>query len=292
MEKESNIKEFFKQLVIALVIQIVIYGISYIGAYFIREKVNITVCASTKINNDYYTSINIKNYQDDKSIEKIVIWNYCDIDVNSITYDDYEIDGDKILIKNISPGYNGQFSVYSSQEINQNNIKFECEEERTVDFLHNKKQDFNYYWKDILPSATISVFLYAITLYLSKIITDSSRKRILGEYDKIKFELNEAKNEAEKEKEIKNELKNSIARIKIIWIRKLNDYAKELDFYRMLIKESYTDKNNNINITESITKALKTYKTMDKVNISEIELDNLQLTNEEAKIINEKMDLN
>ena len=74
MKDKKMIKEIIVQVVVALLIQIILYGMVYIWSYFNKEKLNITICSSTKNENGYTTSINIKNYQNDKSINSITIF--------------------------------------------------------------------------------------------------------------------------------------------------------------------------------------------------------------------------
>lgn len=52
-----------------------------------------TVCSSTKNNEEYTTSINIKNYQDDKSIKSVIIWSDANIDISKINYKNVESHG-------------------------------------------------------------------------------------------------------------------------------------------------------------------------------------------------------
>ena len=67
--------------------------------------------------------------------------------------------------------------------------------------------------------------------------------------------------------------------------RRLVDYAKELKFYRNLIKNIVNNSSYKEDICYQITKELKTFKTLEKVNLEDLEIDSLGLSKIEEKEI-------
>ena len=296
MKDTKMVKEIIIQVVAALLIQIILYGVVYIWSYFNKEKLNITVCSSTKNDNGYATSINIKNYQNDKSINSIIIWSDADIDTSNLNYKDIESYDDKIIIKNISPSYDGTIIAYSKNKIDENNTRFETKEKRIVNFLYTQKEKITSYWEQIVYNIAIYVVIYTIMTIIINRYTkkqfenyNEEIKKIKNEHEKIEKECNRVEKRLDVVEKEKKEIYKASLKIKIFLHRKLSDYAKELEFYRNLIKNIFNENNNKKNICYEITKSLKTFKTIEKVNLEDLEIDALKLSEVEEKEIRKEL---
>lgn len=285
MKNKKNWEEIISQIIVAILIQIILYGILYVGAYFSKEKLNIVISTSTKKDDIYVTSINIKNYQTNKSIDSITIWSKANIDVTTLNYRDIEEYEDKLIIKNIPPSYDGTLIVYSKEEINEKNTKFETKEKNTVKFLYNQKEEIVSYWKQITPS----IIIYVIMVVVSKNITKKQLEKYYEENKRLEADCRHIENRLDAVDKEKKEIYKSNLKLKIFLHRKLVDYAKELEFYRNLIK-SVIDKNSNKDdICYQITKSLKTFKTLDKINLEDLEIDSLELSEVEKDEIRKEL---
>lgn len=296
MKDRKIIKEIIIQVVAALLIQMILYGIVYIWSYFNKEKLNITICSSTKNDNGYATSINIKNYQNDKSIDSIIIWSDADININDLNYKDIESYDNKIIIKNIPPSYDGTIIAYSKEKIDEKNTRFETEEKRTVNFLYTQKEEIISYWKQIVPNIVIYIVIYTIMIIIINIFTkrqletyNEKVKQIEKEHEKIEKECERVEKRLDLAEKEKKEMYKANLKLKIFLHRKLRDYAKELEFYRNLIKNVVNESSNKNDICYQITKSLKTFKTLEKVNLEDLEIDSLELSEVEEKEIRKEL---
>lgn len=292
MKNKELFKEIFVQVVIAIIIQLIISGLGYIYSFLNKEKMNITVCTSIKLDSKYLTSINIKNYQDDKSIGYITIWSSANIDANSINYNDVEIYNDRIILKNIKPSYDGTIILYSSEKIDENNTKFETQEKKTLKFLCNQKEEISVYWNQIISNVITYVIIYTVMGVIVHIITERQLDLYKQRIEQIENanKLNE-KECAELDKQLEArkkeimEVHKAQLKFRIFIHRRLVDYKKELEFYKNLIKSIVKDENSKDDICYHITKELKTYKTLEKINAEDLEIDALVLSEEEREEI-------
>lgn len=289
MKNGKMIKDIASQVIVALIIQLLLYGIVYVYSYFNKEKLDITVCSSTEYEKGYMTCINIKNYQKDKSIDSIVVWSDVNIDLDRLNYKEIEGYDDKFIIKNVSPLYNGTIVVYSNKEINQGNTRFETKEKKTVNFINNKKEEITYYWKQVVLSIALytiicTVMIIIVNMYLKK-QGEQNEKQITKLEESYKY-LSE---QVDSYKKDRKEIVKVNLRMKLLLHRKLHDYAKELDFYKNLIKKIIGKKCDANDVCYEITKTLKTYRTIGKINSDELELDSLELSEFEKKELREEL---
>lgn len=289
MKNGKMIKDIASQVIVALIIQLLLYGIVYVYSYFNKEKLDITVCSSTEYEKGYMTCINIKNYQKDKSIDSIVVWSDVNIDLDRLNYKEIEGYDDKFIIKNVSPLYNGTIVVYSNKEINQGNTRFETKEKKTVNFINNKKEEITYYWKQVVLSIALytiicTVMIIIVNMYLKK-QSEQNEKQITKLEESYKY-LSE---QVDSYKKDRKEIVKVNLRMKLLLHRKLHDYAKELDFYKNLIKKIIGKKCDANDVCYEITKTLKTYRTIGKINSDELELDSLELSEFEKKELREEL---
>lgn len=296
MKDTKILKEIIIQVVATLLIQIILYGVVYIWSYFNKEKLNITICSSTKNNNEYATSINIKNYQKDKSIDSIIVWSDADIDMSNLNYKDIESFDDKFIIKNISPSYDGTIIVYSKEKIDEKNTRFETKEKRTVNFLYTQKEEVISYWKTIFYNILIYIAIYTIMIIIINIYTkkqfevyNKELEKANKECEKIEKEWNYVERRLEVVEKEKKEMYKAGLKLKIFLHRKLKDYAKELEFYRSIVKNVFNENNNRNDICYQITKSLKTFKTLEKVNLEDLEIDSLELSEIEKREIRKEL---
>ena len=289
MMDRKVIKDVLAQVTIAVLVQVVIYGLVYIYSYFNKEKINITVCSSTKNDLGYSTSVNIKNFQEDKSIDSIFIWSSANIDVNTINYGEFEVKGEKITIKNIPPSFDGTIIFYSNERITEENTKFETNEKRTVNFLYKQKQNISLYLQIFLVTIITNFIIYIVLNWISSQFFYKKIEKVKEnlthmeeENERIEKRLNFCERQSKKEYE-------AYLKLKIFLHRRIRDYAKELKFYKMLIKDIIHNDGKDEDICYQITKELKTFKTMEKINIEDLELDSLELSKNENKQIDSEL---
>lgn len=289
MKNGKMIKDIASQVIVALIIQLLLYGIVYVYSYFNKEKLDITVCSSTEYEKGYMTCINIKNYQKDKSIDSIVVWSDANIDLDRLNYKEIEGYDDKFIIKNVSPLYNGTIVVYSNKEINQGNTRFETKEKKTVKFINNKKEEITYYWKQVVLNVCIYIIIYTVMIFFINIYLKKQSEQNERQVIKLEEKCNYLLKKVDSYEEDKKEIVKVNLRIKLFLHRKLQDYAKELDFYKNLIKKIIGKKCNANDVCYEITKTLKTYRTIGKINSDELELDSLELSEFEKKELREEL---
>lgn len=289
MKNGKMIKDIASQVIVALIIQLLLYGIVYVYSYFNKEKLDITVCSSTEYEKGYMTCINIKNYQKDKSIDSIVVWSDANIDLDRLNYKEIEGYDDKFIIKNVSPLYNGTIVVYSNKEINQGNTRFETKEKKTVKFINNKKEEITYYWKQVVLNVCIYIIIYTVMIFFINIYLKKQSEQNERQVIKLEEKCNYLLKKVDSYEEDKKEIVKVNLRIKLFLHRKLHDYAKELDFYKNLIKKIIGKKCNANDVCYEITKTLKTYRTIGKINSDELELDSLELSEFEKKELREEL---
>lgn len=288
--KSKLVKEIIVQVIVALLIQMILYGSVYIWSCFNKEKINITICASTKKDSGYSTSINIKNFQNDKSISDIVIWTDVHIDSSSLNYKDFEIYDDKIVIKNLPPLYNGTIILYSDKEINEENTRVETQEKRVVRFLYKQEEENSLYFRQIISNIVSGVIVYTIMIIIAYIITNKQidlyqqkAEQISEQNKNIEKRCKEIEKELELREKEEKERNKAHLKLKIFLNRRLVDYAKELDFYKKIIKNIVNDNCKSGDICYEITKELKTFKTLEKINAEDLEIDSLVLSEIEVE---------
>lgn len=114
-------------------------------------------------------------------------------------------------------------------------------------------------------------------------------KKIKNQHEKIEKECNHLEKRLDVVEKEKKEMHKASLKLKIFLHRKLSDYAKELEFYRNLIKNIVNENNNKNNICYEITKSLKTFKTLEKVNLEDLEIDSLELSEVEKGEIRKEL---
>lgn len=289
MKDKNIIKDVFLQVIAAVLVQVVIYALMYTYSYLNREKINITVCSSTKNEFGYCTSINIRNFQDDKSIEAITIWSSADIDTGSIKYEEFEVKGEKIIIKNIPPSFDGTIVLNSKEKITDENTKFESKEKRVVKYLYKQKEEISIYLRTVLITIITSFTIYFILNWILMHFFNKKTVSINERLAKVKEENKSIEKKLDKCNEKCRKDYEAHLKLKIFLHRKLQDYAKELSFYKILLKELIKDDKKSEEICHQVTKELKTFKTMEKIDIEDLELSSLELSKIEKKQIDKEL---
>ncbi|MCR5146993.1 MAG: hypothetical protein K6B70_06600 [Clostridia bacterium] len=289
MKDKKVIKEVLVQVTIAVLVQVIVYALMYTYSYINREKINITVCSSTRSELGYFTSINIKNFQDDRSIDAITIWSSANIDTGSIKCEEFEVKGEKIIIKNIPPSFDGTIVLNSKEKITDENTKFESNEKRVVNYLYKQKEEISIYLRTVL----ITIITNFITYFILNWILIHFFNKKTGSINERLAKMKEENKAIEKKLDTCNEKcrkdYEAHLKLKIFLHRKLQDYAKELSFYKMLLKELIKDDKKGEEVCHQVTKELKTFKTMEKIDIEDLELSSLELSKIEKKQIDKEL---
>ena len=269
MEKKSTYKKIIVDAIVTSLISSLILLIINSGVYwFTKEKINITVTPSSHINNEYVTVISIKNFQNNKSISEINFWfhNVTIKDVNTELTNDRT--NNNIKIKNLLPDYTGNIVVFSEKEINEQNLKVELNEKCNLVFTSQQKESAYIKIKNYLGTVFIYFIEFSIMLYLDRNFTNKKIERT----EKALKLLEQSQEISKKESK---ELQRRIMKNKLLLERKLSDYSKELNFWKDTIRKILyrvgKDEMKKKDICEIVTNNLKTYRTKEKCQYSEIE---------------------
>lgn len=244
--------------------------------YFNKENINISISESTSINGKYNTCIAIKNYQKNKSIDKIKIWinegEILGIDTN--IKNTYDKDNKSLMLDEIIPEYKGTIIIHSNMPVNSENLRIETDTKSNIVFLSEQKE-----------SAYINIRNYAIICFIyfamlsasniySKLYTNKKIYEAKEEAKKVKEEQDNIKAELEKVKESCKNTNYKIKNVRIKYLKIIKDYSKELDFWKDTIRKIlYNSKKHKIeeeDVFKEVTMNLKTFHTLDKCSYSDL----------------------
>lgn len=269
-EKQTDWKAIRNGIITALIPSIILLIINSSLYLFQKEKVNISITSSIYIDNKYITTINIKNYQKNKSISEINLWTK-DIDVDKVHTDisnNYDEANNHIKLKELSPGYNGAVIIYSDKEINEENLSLELNEKVNVVFLKSQKESSYIKITEYLVIVLIYFIEFASIAIINQKNINKEKERTNKECDKIRETLE--KQEERTKKLFKYEENNRFRLQRRLW-----DYSKELNFWkdtiRKMLYKSRDRELNNEEIFKIVTQNLKTYRTLDKIHYRDVE---------------------
>lgn len=267
-EKTINRKIIIEAIITSLISSLILLIINSGVYWFTKEKINITVTPSSYINNEYVTVISIKNFQKDKSISEIIFW-FDNVPIKNINTElTNEKSNNNIKIKNLLPEYTGSIVIFSEKEINEQNLKVELNEKSNIIFTGSQKESAYIEIKNYLGTVCIYFIEFSIMLYLAKKFTN---KKI----EKLNKDLKELEQGQEKNENRLKELRRIFMKNKLVLERKLSDYSKELNFWKDTIRKILygvgKDEIKKKDICEIVTDNLKTFRTREKCNYSEIE---------------------
>lgn len=273
-EKKNNNKQIIiNGILSALIPSLIILVLNASIGFFMKEKINISISDSVYDNGVYITSMSVKNYQKDKSINEINFW-ITDTEITDIKTDIkklYDKDTGNIKLFNVIPNYIGTIVIYSNDKINNENLKIETEEKSDIVFLNEQKERV---FIDIKEYAMIAIIYFVV---LSAVTINSSiniRNRLDEKVKKIEEENDKIERRLDKSEEESKEFENLLRKVKVRFIKIITDYAKELDFWkdtvRKLLYKSNENKLENEEIFKTVTLNLKTYNTLKKCDYTDL----------------------
>lgn len=273
-KKNENIRIIINGIITSLITSILVFIINSSIYLFNKEKVNISISDSIYENNQYITSISIKNYQKNISIKEMLIW-FSNVNITRIESNLKNINNNtenKIVFSDIMPSYTGTIILYSDSKIDKDNIKIETGVKEQIVFL--KDQEESAYIN--IKKYVIIALIYFVVLSFTNIIVS------LKTNEKINEKIEEQKQEKDKlEKELKaiektiDENKEQQIEIRTKLIKELADYSKELRFWKDTIRKIlYKSKDKKIESEDMfniVTKGLGTYNTLNKIYYEDVE---------------------
>lgn len=272
MKDKKNI--IFEAIITALFSVLVSSLIFTVTEIFTSEKIGIFISDSNKVNDEYITMINIKNYQDSNNIEKLEL--YVEGTVIEITselqFKDY---GNKVIIEDIYPNYNGSIILFTNEKIDNSKLNVYCSSKSNIEWINENK--------NIIDNIKDNVIIYFITVFIMTLVSNLYMKNMYNKSQKLKDEemklINkETKFNKERILEIENqvkEYKKEKGTMRRYLISIIKDYSKELSFWKDTIRRAFCknkkDLKNMDDFFESVTMNLKTYKTLKKCDYSNID---------------------
>ena len=267
-EKSTNRKIIIDAIVTSLISSVIVFIINLSVSLITKEKVNITLTPSSYINNEYITVISIKNFQNNKSISEINLWFDNVIIKNASTELKNETTSNNIKLNNIVPDYIGNIIIYSEKEINEHNLKVEANEKYNLVFTSSQQESAYIDIKKYFGVACIYCIEFCIMLCLSEKYTNKKIKRAERTLEILK----QSQDISEKNQK---ELNKRIMKNKLLLEKKISDYSKELNFWKDTIRKILygvsKEEMKKKDICEIVTNNLKTYRTREKCQYSELE---------------------
>lgn len=268
MESKKSI--IFEAIVTALISVLVSSTIFSITEIFTSEKIGIFISDSSEVDDKYITMINIKNYQDSDKIDKLEINVKNDIiKINSEL--EFKRDENKITIEDIYPGYNGSIVVITNEKIDNSKLNIYCSSKSNIEWINESKNIIdNVKHNIIIYFIAMFIMTFCSNLYMQNMYKKSEKLKD----EKIKFIDEEAEINKEKLKEIETQVKER-RRVRRYLISIIKDYSKELSFWKDTIRKAFCKNKKDLktmdDFFEFVTINLRTYKTLEKCDYSNIE---------------------
>lgn len=268
--EEKKTKIIVDAIVTSLISSIILIIVNSSVYWFYKEKVNISVSSSIFVSNEYITTINVKNYQRNKSISEINMWiNNNEIkSIETNLSNNYEKINNNIKIKDIIPEYTGSIILHSENEINEQNLKIEINEKANIVFLSTQKESAYIQIEKYIGTALIYFIEFTIMLIFDKRYYDKKRRESQEECNRLEEKIKQVEEKA-------NKIYKQSLYGKLKLQKRIMNYSKELNFWKDTIRKLlYKSKENKIkdnDIFQIVTKNLKTYQTLEKCDYEDIE---------------------
>lgn len=279
MKDKKNI--IFEAIVTALFSVLVSTLIFTVTEIFTSEKIGVFISDSNKVNDEYITIINIKNYQDSNNIEKLELYvEGTVIEVFSeLQFKNY---GNKVIIENIYPNYNSSIILFTNEKIDNSKLNIYCSSKSNIEWINENR--------NIIDNIKDNVIIYFITVFIMTLASNLYMKNMYNKSEKLKDEeiklinkemrFNDERIIKNEEKIIKienqaKEYEKEKRTMRRYLISIINDYSKELSFWKDTIRKAFCknkkDLKNMDDFFEFVTMNLKTYKTLKKCDYSNID---------------------
>lgn len=272
MKDKKNI--IFEAIVTALFSVIISSLIFTLAEIFTSEKIGVFISDSSKVNDEYITVINIKNYQESNNIDKLELYiENTAIKVNSELQLKHH--GNKIIIEDIYPNYNGSIILFTNEKIDNSKLNIYCSSKSNIEWINESK--------NIIDNIKDDVIIYFITVFIINFVSNLYMKNMYNKSEKLKDEEIKLINKETKfneerlieiEKQFKEDKKEKRSMRRYL-ISIIKDYSKELAFWKDTIRKAFCKNKKDIkdmdDFFEFVTINLKTYKTLKKCDYSNID---------------------
>lgn len=272
MESKKNI--IFEAIITTLssvLISSIVFTITGIST---SEKIGIFISDSNEVDGEYITMINIKNYQDSDKIDKLEINIKNDvIKVNSEL--EFKKDENKIIIEDIYPSYNGSIVLVTNEKVDNSKLNIYCSSKSNIEWINESK--------NIIDNVKHNIIIYSITIFIMTFGSNLYMQNMYKKSEKLKDEkiaLINKDTEINKEriKEIEAQViehKKEKRTVRRYLISIIKDYSKELSFWKDTIRKTFCKNKKDLktmdDFFEFVTINLKTYKTLEKCDYSNID---------------------
>lgn len=273
------LKRIFEATMTALVIGAVTFLCSFLLTFFFGDKSTITIGESTQINNNQFSipisihtnSKQLENFQievDDKVTEDQIKASQL-LKIKIIENNVGPADSSIIKIGNIPQDENINLLILTNKKLSDNQLKVNSSGNGlTVKYDSEKENPIKGQMKELIFNAILYTFLVGISSYY----TNRSRDEKINLFKELLQQQNKKLEKEEKRiKEVEDKIKNSqtdSTKRQILLQAKLNDYRKELNFWRNTIRKILYQLTNGEKkadeLIKIVSKALKTYQTNEK----------------------------
>ncbi|MGG1244129.1 hypothetical protein ABE187_14855 [Bacillus cabrialesii] len=257
--------EYFSTVILPTIVAFIF---SFLTTFFFGTS-SISVGQPVKVSDQYFTPINISAYKD---IDKLKITFPTKINENQISSNKpLHI---KSVDNNIGIENNSTFEI--SEIAKDNSVQLLINTKKTIsdkDISINKSGNsisVHYESAVINPAVQQLVFIIITTLVIFLVLNYfawRSDKRWKEMQDQIQVMENRTHN-LEKLKADLQDVKNDSIKARILFMARLNDYKKELSFWRNTIRKTLYDNTSGDEkaqkLIETVTSSLKTYNTNEK----------------------------
>ena len=170
--KKSIIFEAIVTTLFSVLISSIVFTITEM---FTSEKIGIFISDSNKVNDEYITMINIKNNQDSDKIDKLEI--NIKNDVIKVSSElDFKKDGNKIIIEDIYPSYNGSIVLVTNEKIYNSKLNIYCSSKSNIEWINESKNIIdNVKHNIIIYSITIFIMIFGSNLYMQNMYKKSEK---------------------------------------------------------------------------------------------------------------------
>lgn len=270
-----------RTIITTIVSVVITAGMSFILNYYNMSNGSIGFNQDVKIQNTNYSIVTIEN-SSEKLLNELKLNISKDININDITTSNHIniIINDKfktnqkvnqIIINDIPDGLLTQIFIPMKKNdtfieiVNPKELNLEIKDPRYATNKIKKIID------ESIQTATVYFIVFSFFYYLMQQSINTNISKI----NKLNEEAKEAREKLEKnaknlEKKSK-ELKKEHMKIKLLYLSRLQDYAKELTFWRDTIRkimyETTNKKSDAELIIDTVTKSLKTYHTRNEKDI-------------------------
>lgn len=268
MEKNKNI--YFEAIINAIITVVISVLTTYLIGMISLEKIEVII-NTAKSKDNYVTIVEIENYQQNSIVENCNIILEENVNIINITSNlENNITDNKITIEKIYPKCTETILIESEKELNSENVIFQIPVKNSIKWVAEEKFSINELISNIFTVAGT----YIIITLISNIIMYSLAKK---EIDIKSQEIARVEKEEESIMKtldgINNEFK-MYKRYSKYLMSKLNDFAKELEFWKNTIRKAFYNKETIKDSNELftfVTRELKTFKTLKMCDSAELQ---------------------